>query len=79
MSSLHPFTVRTALILCVVCFVILALTVIAEFFIYRHGQFGIDESFCFNAWYGFVACVALVAVSRLIGLVLKRPDTYYDR
>lgn len=79
MSSLHPFTARTARLLCIVSVVILAITVVAEFFIHRHGLFGIDENFGFNAWYGFVACVGLVAVSRLIGFVLKRPDTYYDR
>lgn len=79
MSSLHPFTARTARILCVVSVAILAITVVAEFFIHRHGLFDIDESFGFNAWYGFAACIALVAGSRLIGFVLKRRDTYYDR
>ncbi|MBM3539742.1 MAG: hypothetical protein FJX55_18185 [Alphaproteobacteria bacterium] len=79
MSSLHPFTGRTARILCVVSVLILAITVVAELFIHRHGLFGLDESFGFNAWYGFAACVGLVAVSRLIGFVLKRPDSYYDR
>lgn len=79
MSPLHPFTARTARVLWVVSVAVLAITVAAEFFIHRHGLFGVDESFGFNAWYGFAACVALVAVSRLIGFVLKRPDTYYER
>jgi len=79
MSPLHPFTARTARILWVVSIAVLAATVAAEFFIHRHGLFGVDESFGFNAWYGFIACFALVAVSRLAGFVLKRPDTYYDR
>lgn len=79
MSPLHPFTARTARVLWIVFAAILALTVIAEIFIHRHALFGVDELFGFNAWYGFAACVALVAFSRLIGFVLKRPDTYYDR
>jgi hypothetical protein len=79
MSRLHPFTPRTARILWIVFVVILAITAAVEIFVHRHGLFGIDESFAFNAWYGFAACVGLVAFSRLIGFVLKRPDTYYDR
>ncbi len=79
MTPLHSFTARTVRILAIASLLILAITVVAEFFIHRHGLFGIDESFGFNAWYGFAACVGLVAISRLIGMVLKRPDTYYDR
>lgn len=79
MSPLHPFTPRTARILWIGFAVILAITVAAETFFHRHALFGIDEVFGFNAWYGFLACVGLVAFSRLVGFVLKRPDTYYDR
>ncbi len=33
----------------------------------------------FNAVYGFVCCVLMVVVSKkVVGLVLIRPDTYYD-
>ena len=78
MSPLHPFSERTARTLWIIFIAILAGTVLAELFVHRHSLFGIDESFGFNAWYGFVACVVLVAVSRLIGFVLKRADTYYD-
>lgn len=56
---------------------ILAATVIADLFFERHALFGVDGGFGFYAWYGFAACVALVLGSRLLGLLLKRPDTYY--
>ena len=59
--------------------VVLALTVAAEFAIERHALFGLDGIFGFNAWYGFLACAAMVIGARLIGFVLKRPDSYYDR
>lgn len=78
-EPLHPFTKRMARGLWIAFAAILALTLIAELYIHRHALFGIDENFGFNAWYGFGACVALVVFSRLIGFVLKRPDTYYDR
>lgn len=57
---------------------ILALTVAAEFFVEHEGHFGIDGVFGFNAWYGFLACAALILMAKLIGMVLKRPDTYYE-
>ncbi|MBX9811141.1 MAG: hypothetical protein K2Y16_05950 [Burkholderiales bacterium] len=56
---------------------VLAVTVAAEFFIEHEAHFGIDGAFGFNAWYGFTTCAAMIVVAKLIGLVLKRPDTYY--
>lgn len=79
MNPLHPFSTYTARILWAIFAATLALTVAAELFVHRHVLFGLDEIFAFNAWYGFFTCVGLVAFSRLIGFVLKRPDTYYDR
>jgi len=58
--------------------VVLALTVVAEFFVEGHPHFGIDGWPGFNAWFGFIACVIMVFGSKLVGMLLKRPDTYYD-
>ncbi|HSD44462.1 MAG TPA: hypothetical protein VLD36_21690 [Burkholderiales bacterium] len=57
---------------------ILALTVVAELAIEAHPHFAAESLFGFNALYGFLACAALILVAKGIGLVLKRPDTYYD-
>ncbi|MEM1382943.1 MAG: hypothetical protein AAF713_17275 [Pseudomonadota bacterium] len=53
-------------------------TVLADLSIDHNPKFGIDGSFGFAAWFGFAACVALVLLSKLLGLLLKRPDDYYD-
>lgn len=58
--------------------IILALTVIAELFIDVHGHFEIEHVFAFNAWYGFLSCAAIIAVAKLLGIFIKRKDTYYD-
>ena len=58
--------------------VVLAATVAAELFVSHEAHFGIDATFAFHAWYGFAACAVLILVAKLLGLVLKRPDTYYD-
>jgi len=64
-------------------FVILALALLPEFFVHHHAHFseqgiGIDSSWGFYAWYGFATCAAMVIGAKLIGLVLKRKDNYYD-
>ncbi len=71
---------RTIKLLWKLFIAVLAATVLAEFVIEQHdGHFGIDETFGFSAWFGFVSCLVLVAVSKLLGVFLKRKDTYYDR
>jgi hypothetical protein len=57
---------------------VLAATVASEFFVAHEAHFGLDGTFGFNAWYGFLTCAAMILVAKLIGLVLKRPDTYYE-
>ena len=58
---------------------VLAVTVIADLFIEHHPHFGIDGTFGFGAWFGFASCVVLIVLAKLLGAVLKRRDTYYDR
>ena len=71
----RPKTIR---VLWVVFIAILALTVLAEFFIESHPHFGIDALPGFHAWFGFIACLILVFGPKLLGVFLKRPDNYYD-
>jgi hypothetical protein len=58
--------------------VVLALTVGAEAVVERHAYFGFDAALAFNAWFGFGACVAMILLAKLLGVALKRRDTYYD-
>lgn len=57
--------------------VVLALTVAAQFVVPVHGYFVADGWFAFSAIFGFLACVGMVLLAWLLGLVLKRHDTYY--
>lgn len=59
--------------------VVLALTVLAELVVHLHPHFSIEALFGFNAWFGFLACLAMIIVAKGLALVLKRPDTYYDQ
>ena len=71
----RPETIRR---LWIVFGAILALVVLVESGVAVHGHFGLDATFGFNAWYGFVTCVAMVLIAKALGSVLKRDDRYYD-
>jgi uncharacterized membrane protein len=58
--------------------IVLAAVVLAQTVVYVKGYFGVDAWFGFGAVYGFVCCMLMVLVAKLLGLVLKRPQDYYD-
>ncbi len=80
MKEKDPWLVRpeSIRILWITFIIILAITVLADFFVEHHGHFGIDGTFGFGAWYGFFACVVLVVFSKGLGAILKRRDDYYE-
>ncbi|HLU77067.1 MAG TPA: hypothetical protein VKZ48_04070 [Burkholderiales bacterium] len=58
--------------------VVLALTVVAQFVVPLEGHFGADGLFAFNAWFGFLACAALILIAKVLGVLIKRPEDYYQ-
>jgi hypothetical protein len=70
-----PATIRG---LWVVFILVLVMLVALDLVVAHHPYFGLDGTFGFGAWFGFLSCVALVAFAKALGTVLKRPDTYYD-
>jgi hypothetical protein len=80
MNLEDPKTIRT---LWTVFLAVLALLVLADLLVmqdpHHHAHFGVDGTFGFYSWYGFGVCAAMVLVSKfVVGLILKRKDTYYD-
>jgi len=59
--------------------VVLVLTVLAEFLVDLHPHFEIESIFGFNAWFGFLGCVAMIVLAKGLALLLKQPDTYYGK
>ena len=57
---------------------ILALTVMAQLVIKVKGYFGVDDWFGFAAAFGFLSCVAMVLLAKVLGFVLKRDENYYN-
>ena len=60
-------------------YAVCAALVVIDVAIHKHGPFAIEHTFAFYAWYGFVACVALVLVAKVMRIILMRPENYYDR
>lgn len=56
-----------------------ALTVVAEAFVHVHPHFSFDGFFGFSALLGFASCSVLIILAKLLGLVLKVREDYYDR
>jgi hypothetical protein len=61
----------------IVFIVILVATVLGDLVVSHHPHFGMDGTFGFGAWFGFVSCVILVFFSKALGAILKVPDSYY--
>lgn len=56
---------------------VLALTVIAQFFIKVKGYFVVDGWFAFGAIYGFLCCLAMVLFAKAFGNAVKRDEDFY--
>ena len=55
-----------------------AASVVADLFYHKHGHWGFQEWFGFDAAYGFVACVGLVLAAKLLRKLVMRSEDYYD-
>jgi len=71
----RPKNVRLIITALVVVCVGLAL---ADFFYTNpHPHFGIETSFAFQAWFGFVVFVVIVFLGRLLRMIVSRSEDYY--
>lgn len=58
---------------------VLVLTVLAGLLVDFHPHFKIDGTFGFFAWFGLLSCAAMVVFAKILGILIKRPEDYYDR
>lgn len=62
-----------------VFYVICALLVVVDFIVHRHIYHDWENIPAFYAIYGFVGCVVLVLVAKLMRKVLMKEEDYYDK
>ncbi|MCP3176246.1 hypothetical protein MJO47_03940 [Desulfuromonas sp. KJ2020] len=73
----HPQNIRK---LRIGFYAVLVLLVVPDLFLHKHTLFSSVEAWPgFYALFGFIACVAIILISKVLGFVLKRPEDYYDR
>ena len=58
--------------------VFLGIVIITEYFITMHPHFKIESIFSFYAIFGFLSCVVLIFIAKILGFFIKRKDDYYD-
>ena len=56
---------------------LLVVDLIAWFLFDRHGHFAWEAIPFFNAVYGFVACVGLIFLAKILRFFVKRKEDYY--
>ena len=71
----RPRSIRA---LWIVFVAILAVIAVGDLLVHGHPYFGIDGTFAFYSWYGFLTCVGMILFAKMLGVFLKREDTYYD-
>lgn len=62
-----------------VFFASLAVLLVVDFFIHKHPHFPWEGAPEFYAVYGFVSCVALIFIAKLLRLIVRRDEDYYDK
>jgi len=60
-------------------FASLVVLLIIDFLIHKHPHFRWEGAPEFYAVYGFVSCVALIFIAKLLRLIVRRDEDYYDK
>lgn len=58
---------------------LLILTVLVPWGVDLHPHFSLEALPAFYAAFGFISCLLMILLAKLLALVLKRPDDYYTR
>ena len=57
----------------------LVVLLVLDLFIEKHTVFGFDGAPSFSAVYGFISCVLLVLLAKVLRILIMRDEDYYDK
>ena len=60
-------------------FVSLVILLIVEIWTHKHPHFPWEGAPEFYAVYGFVSCVALIFIAKVLRFIVRRDEDYYDK
>ncbi|MDJ0875027.1 MAG: hypothetical protein QNJ48_08705 [Desulfobacterales bacterium] len=64
--------------LLVIFYASLVVLLIVDFFIHKHADFPWEEAPNFFAVYGFVSCVLLIFIARILRPMIMRDEDFYE-
>jgi len=59
-------------------YVSLVVLLIVDFFIHKHAEFPWEGAMEFYATYGFISCVSLIFIAKVLRFFAKRDESYYE-
>jgi len=59
-------------------YISLVILLIIDLFIHKHTEFPWENAPNFFAVYGFVSCVLLIFIAKILRLFIKKNEDYYD-
>ena len=63
-----------------VCSIVLLVSLVVVQLIFPiKGHFEVESWIGFGAWFGFIACILMILFSKILGLVVKKPEDYYEK
>ena len=59
-------------------YIVLVVLIVIDFFIHKHADFPWEGMPQFFATYGFVSCVALIFIAKILRRFIKKDENHYD-
>ena len=63
----------------IVSIILLTFLVLIQIIFPIKGHFEIEGWIGFGAWFGFIACVLMILFSKLLALLVKKSEDYYEK
>jgi len=59
--------------------ILLSILVLIQTIFPIKGHFEVERWLGFGAWFGFLVCVLMILFAKLLGLVVKKSEDYYEK
>tara|TARA_Y100000589_G_C26786403_1_gene479910 strand:+ start:111 stop:350 length:240 start_codon:yes stop_codon:yes gene_type:complete len=53
--------------------------VVAQFVLPISGHFLVESWIGFAAWFGFISCIVMILFAKILGILVKKSEDYYEK